>query len=52
MRTGRPMKLAKADFAQFIQTIINQHARADKTIGSRAKDCMFRINRDVRFAAG
>lgn len=42
---------AKADFAQFIQTIINQHARADKTIESlQAKDCMFRINRDVRFS--
>ena len=42
---------AKADFARFIQTVINQHARADKTIESlQAKDCMFRINRDVRFS--
>jgi uncharacterized protein (TIGR02453 family) len=42
---------AKADFAQFIQTIIEKHAKKDKTLKNlKAKDCMFRINRDVRFS--
>lgn len=42
---------AKADFAQFIQRIIEKHAKKDKTLKElKAKDCMFRINRDVRFS--
>lgn len=42
---------AKADFAAFIQTIINKHGKKDEGIKDlKAKDCMFRINRDVRFA--
>ena len=42
---------AKADFAQFIQTIIDKHGRKDETIKDlKAKECVFRINRDVRFA--
>lgn len=42
---------AKADFANFIQIVINQHGKKDASIKSIvAKDCMFRINRDVRFA--
>jgi uncharacterized protein (TIGR02453 family) len=42
---------AKADFAQFIQTIVDKHGKKDESIKDlKAKDCMFRINRDVRFA--
>lgn len=42
---------AKADFANFIQAVIDQHGRKDAAIKSLvAKDCMFRINRDIRFA--
>lgn len=42
---------AKTDFAAFIQTVIDNHCKKDKTISSlKAKDCMFRINRDVRFS--
>ncbi len=42
---------AKADFANFIQAVIDQHGKKDASIKNIvAKDCMFRINRDVRFA--
>ena len=42
---------AKADFANFIQKVIDQHGKKDKTIANiKAKDCLFRINRDIRFA--
>ena len=42
---------AKSDFASFVQTVIDKHAKSDPTIKSiLAKDCMFRINRDVRFS--
>ena len=42
---------AKADFAQFIQNIIDKHGKKDESIKQlKAKDCMFRINRDVRFS--
>jgi uncharacterized protein (TIGR02453 family) len=42
---------AKADFANFVQQVIDAHSKKDKTISSlKAKDCMFRINRDVRFS--
>jgi uncharacterized protein (TIGR02453 family) len=42
---------AKADFAQFIQTLIDKHGKKDGGIKDlKAKDCLFRINRDVRFA--
>ena len=42
---------AKSDFAGFIQTLIDKHSKSDPTIKSIvAKDCMFRINRDVRFS--
>jgi uncharacterized protein (TIGR02453 family) len=42
---------AKADFEQFIQSVIDKHAKKDATIASlKAKECLFRINRDVRFA--
>ena len=42
---------SKSDFATFIQAVIDKHAKSDSTIKSvQAKDCMFRINRDVRFS--
>lgn len=42
---------SKNDFANFIQAVIDKHAKSDPTIKSiAAKDCMFRINRDVRFS--
>ena len=42
---------AKADFAGFIQSVIDLHAKNDPSIKTLvAKDCMFRINRDVRFS--
>ncbi len=42
---------AKADFAAFIQQVIDLHGKKDPGIsGLLAKDCMFRINRDTRFA--
>lgn len=49
---NRPkFEIAKQDFAGFIQGLIDTHAKNDKTISTlKAKDCMFRINRDVRFS--
>lgn len=42
---------AKADFANFIQAVIDQHGKKDVSIKNIvAKDCLFRINRDVRFS--
>jgi uncharacterized protein (TIGR02453 family) len=42
---------AKADFAAFIQQVIDRHGKKDPGISTLlAKDCMFRINRDTRFA--
>lgn len=42
---------AKADFGGFIQAVIDQHAKKDSSIKNiLAKDCLFRINRDIRFA--
>lgn len=42
---------AKADFAGFIQVVIDQHGKKDPSIKDLlAKDCMFRINRDIRFS--
>ena len=42
---------AKADFAGFIQKVIDQYGKKDSSIKSLvAKDCLFRINRDVRFS--
>lgn len=42
---------AKSDFTIFIQSVIDKHSKSDPTIKSiAAKDCMFRINRDIRFS--
>lgn len=42
---------AKTDFANLIQKVIDVYGKKDKSIALlKAKDCMFRINRDVRFS--
>lgn len=42
---------AKENFTQFVQLLIDKQGNADKSIASlKAKECMFRINRDIRFA--
>lgn len=42
---------AKADFAGFVQAVIDQHGKKDPSISHIvAKDCLFRINRDIRFS--
>ncbi|MFI5153527.1 MAG: DUF2461 domain-containing protein [Chitinophagales bacterium] len=42
---------AKKDFADFIQRLIDGHSTKDAGILSlTAKDCIFRINRDIRFS--
>ena len=42
---------AKDDFSIFIQKIIDTYGKKDKTISHlKAKECTFRINRDVRFS--
>lgn len=42
---------AKKDFETFIQTIIDKHGRRDTYIKElTAKNCLFRINRDIRFS--
>lgn len=42
---------AKIDFQNFIQLVIDDFGRTDISIaGLSARDCMFRINRDVRFS--
>ncbi|HET9746697.1 MAG TPA: DUF2461 domain-containing protein [Chitinophagaceae bacterium] len=47
----REYEAAKSDFTVFIQSVIDKHSKSDTTIKSlSAKDCMFRINRDIRFS--
>ncbi|MFT3826487.1 MAG: DUF2461 domain-containing protein [Chitinophagaceae bacterium] len=42
---------ARKDFITFIQHIIDQHGKLDSSIRElHAKDCLFRINRDIRFS--
>ncbi|HVX52597.1 MAG TPA: DUF2461 domain-containing protein [Chitinophagaceae bacterium] len=42
---------AKDDFAALVKTVIAAHAKSDETIASlQPKDCLFRINRDIRFS--
>lgn len=42
---------AKIDFQNFLQLVIDDFGRTDISIaGLSVKDCMFRINRDVRFS--
>jgi uncharacterized protein (TIGR02453 family) len=42
---------AKTDFAELIQAAIDKFGKKDESIALlKAKDCVFRINRDVRFS--
>lgn len=42
---------AKADYASFIQQVIDSFGKKEPKIANLlAKDCMFRINRDIRFS--
>jgi len=42
---------ARADFTNLVATVIEQYGKQDEAIASlQAKDCLFRINRDVRFS--
>jgi uncharacterized protein (TIGR02453 family) len=42
---------AKQDFEMLVQEVISQHGKKDEEIASlKPKDCMFRINRDIRFS--
>jgi uncharacterized protein (TIGR02453 family) len=42
---------AKKDFEVFVQSVIDKFSKSDGTIKTlKAKDCMFRINRDIRFS--
>ena len=44
-------EIAKADFAALIDAVIKTFAKKDPSIANLiAKDCVFRINRDVRFS--
>lgn len=50
-KNRKQYEAAKADFASFIQNVIDDFCKTDKTLSSlSAKDCMFRINRDIRFS--
>jgi uncharacterized protein (TIGR02453 family) len=42
---------ARIDYQNFIQLVIDQLQKSDTAItGTTAKDCLFRINRDIRFS--
>ncbi|HYC28991.1 MAG TPA: DUF2461 domain-containing protein, partial [Chitinophagaceae bacterium] len=42
---------ARKDFEQFIQAVLDRHSKNDPDLKElTAKQCMFRINRDVRFS--
>ena len=42
---------AKQDFENLVQSVITQHSKKDDEISAlKPKDCMFRINRDIRFS--
>ena len=44
-------KVAKSNFESFVQEIINEIAGYDPSIrGLEAKNCVYRINRDIRFS--
>ncbi|MBC7850760.1 MAG: DUF2461 domain-containing protein [Chitinophagaceae bacterium] len=42
---------AKEDYSGFIQQLIDKHGAKDSTIAAlKPKECLFRINRDIRFS--
>lgn len=50
-KNRKQYEAAKKDFTDFVQAVIDAFGKKDKTIANIvAKDCLFRINRDVRFS--
>ncbi len=50
-KNRKSYELAKEDFASLINSVIAQFSKKDNTIATlTSKDCLFRINRDVRFS--
>jgi len=50
-KNRKEYELAKADFAELVNGVIKKMEEKDATIrGLSSKDCVFRINRDVRFS--
>ena len=50
-KNRKAYEAAKEDFAAMINTVIAQFGKKDEGIATlTAKDCLFRINRDVRFS--
>lgn len=50
-KNRKSYEAAKVDFAAFVQAVIAQFGKKDPSVSAlHAKDCMFRINRDVRFS--
>ena len=44
-------EVARKDYEDFIQSVINAFGKADPSVASLiAKQCLFRINRDIRFS--
>jgi len=44
-------ELAKDDFENFIQSVLDKHCKNDSDLKElKARKCMFRINRDIRFS--
>ncbi|MBS1759013.1 MAG: DUF2461 domain-containing protein [Bacteroidetes bacterium] len=49
-KNRRVYENAKTDFETLIQQVIDKHAKKDASLRElTAKDCIFRINRDIRF---
>lgn len=50
-KNRKAYEAAKSDFLETVQSVIDKFGKKDETIASlKAKDCVFRINRDVRFS--
>ena len=50
-KNRKQYEVAKNDFASFVQNVIDKFCKTDTALSLlSAKDCMFRINRDVRFS--
>jgi len=50
-KNRKTYETAKGDFAGFVQEVIHQFSKKEPSVsGMLAKQCMFRINRDVRFS--
>jgi uncharacterized protein (TIGR02453 family) len=50
-KNRKSYELAKEDFTGLVDAVIKQLGKKDETIpGLHAKDCLYRINRDIRFS--